>query len=327
MGEALTTTHSVPPDQQMLTATLTSLLIENGSNKGQLTIVRREPTIQGTFPKEIVTCRLDDGREIRLFCKYAAGHNHNAYGHRGGVALEATVYRKLLQPMQVSAPALQGVYTDRTTGEIWLILEHLDESVRVKKSADPAAMALAARWIGQFHAANEMRLQGGQIPFLKPYNVEYYLGWAQRTSQYAGHLHQHFHWLQPLCEGFETMVTSLLSAPPTVIHGEYYPKNILYRDGKIFPVDWESTAIAAGEIDLASLTEAWPEEIAHQLEFEYQQARWPAGKPAGFERTLGAAQLYLHFRWLGDLPGRTTNTGSLWRFEQLQAMGKRLELI
>jgi hypothetical protein len=317
-------THSIPPDRETLTATLTSLLIENGFSKGQLTVVHREPTIQGTFPKEIVTCRLADGREIQLFCKYAAGHNHNAYGHRGGGTHEATVYRELLQPMQASVPALQGVYTDRTTGEFWLILEYLNESVRVKKASDPAAMALAARWIGQFHALNEVRLQESPMPFLNSYDAGYYLGWAQRTWQYAGDLRQRFPWLKPLCERFEDVVATLLSAPPTVVHGEYYPKNILYRDGRIYPVDWESTAIGAGEIDLASLTEAWPEDIARQLEIEYQQARWPDGSPDEFQQTLGAARLYLHFRWLGDRPEGTT---SVWRFEQLHTAGKGLCLI
>ena len=113
-------------------------------------------------------------------------------------------------------------------------------------------------------------------------------------------------------------------APPTVIHGEYYPQNILYRDGKIHPIDWESTAIAAGEIDLASLIEGWTEEIVRQCQIQYQQARWPAGAPGEFDRTLCTAQLYLHFRWLSDLPETTTNG---WRFEQLHSAGKRLGLI
>ena len=271
-----------------------------------------------------MTCRLGDGREIRLFCKYAVDLKGDAHGHRGGVAHEGKVYRKLLQPMQVSAPALQGIYTDRATGQIWLILEYLDGSVRVKKSPDPAAMGLAARWIGQFHAVNEVRLPESQMKFLKSYDAEYYLGWAQRTWQYAGHLHQRFPWLKPLYENFNKAITALLFAPPTVIHGEYYPKNILYRDGRIYPVDWESTAIAAGEIDLASLTEAWPEDIACQIELEYLQARWPDGSPDEFQQTLEAARLYLHFRWLGD---RSEKATSGWRFEQLHAAGKRIGLI
>jgi hypothetical protein len=316
--------HSCTPDLQTLTAVLRSLLIEKGPCKGELNIVHREPMGQGTFPKEIVTCSLGGGRKFRLFCKYEMGYNHNAYGHRGGVAHEARVYLQLLQPLEVSTPWLYGVYEDASSGQVWLVLDFLEKSVRVKKSLDPEAMGLAARWIGQFHAAAEVRLQQAKIPFLKTYDAAYYRGWAQRTWRYSGPLRQRFPWLEPLCGRFEEAVATLLFAPETAIHGEYYPKNILFRDGKVYPIDWESTAIAAGEIDLASLIEGWPEEIAHQCQIQYRQARWPAGPPSDFERRLCAAQLYLHFRWLGDLPDTIADT---WRLEQLHSAGRRFGLL
>ena len=56
----------------------------------------------------------------------------------------------------------------------------------------------------------------------------------------------------------------------TVIHGEFYPKNVLIHDGIVCPIDWESTAISVGEIDLAALTENWSEEIVQQCKIEYQ---------------------------------------------------------
>jgi hypothetical protein len=62
-----------------------------------------------------------------------------------------------------------------------------------------------------------------------------------------------------------------------------------------------------------------------QLELEYQQARWSTGTPAGFEQTLHAARLYLHFRWLGD--PSTSHERTPWRFEQLRCAGEQLGLI
>jgi hypothetical protein len=59
---------------------------------------------------------------------------------------------------------------------------------------------------------------------------------------------------------------------------------------------------ALGEIDLAFLTDSWPEEIVRQCEREHQRVRRPTGSPTNFERRLGAAQLYMLFRWLGDRP-------------------------
>ena len=101
------------------------------------------------------------------------------------------------------------------------------------------------------------------------------------------------------------------------------------QDGVIYPVDWESAAIAAGEIDLASLTDRWPSSIIEQCELEYQHARWPQGAPVEFERRLTTARLYLHFRWLGEL--RDAHTAHVWRFERrfedIRSLGEKLHLL
>jgi aminoglycoside phosphotransferase (APT) family kinase protein len=211
------------------------------------------------------------------------------------------------------------------TGNTWLILEYLENSVTATKMPKAAAVVLAAGWIGRFHAANQARLARAPRPCLNTYDANYYRGWARRMSLSAGHWDQDFRWVAALCARWEGFAAPLLAAPPTIIHGEYYPKNVLCRSGIVYPIDWESAAIAAGEIDLASLTEGWPVQIVRQLELEYQQARWSTGTPAGFEQTLHAARLYLHFRWLGD--PSTSHERTPWRFEQLRCAGEQLGLI
>jgi hypothetical protein len=312
------------PNLQTLTVGLASLL------RSQVTVLDRRPNpYTSTFPSEIVTCRVHGGGELVLFCKYAAGgHPDNVYGHRGGVAYEAAVYRHLLQPSRASTPTLYGTYTDVSTGDSWLVVEYLDKSLRLPQVAETAApMSLAARWIGQFHRVSEERLSHSPMPFLIRYNAEYYLGWVRRTSLFAGHLHRRFPWLRTLCEHSEEFISLLSTSPLAVIHGEYYPKNILFRRGRVHPVDWESAAVAAGEIDLAALTENWGADIARQCELEYQRIRWPEGAPADFEQKLGAARLYLYFRWLGDRPDWTTHPSYLHSFAQLRSAGERLGLI
>src|SRR5205807_8984724 len=134
----------------------------------------------------------------------------------------------------------------------------------------------------------------------------YYVGWAGRTSKFAGRLHRSFPWLAKLCDDFGDVIAPLLEAPLTIIHGEYQPHNVLCREGEIYPVDWQSAAIASGEIDLVGLLDGWwPEDVVRHCEFEYRKARWPLGAPADFEQRLGAARLYWPLRWLGDLPEQT----------------------
>ena len=124
------------------------------------------------------------------------------------------------------------------------------------------------------------------------------------------------------------MFGPLLAAPATVIHGEFYINNILVRRKNVFPVDWESTAIAAGEIDLAALVEGpWRENVVRRCEREYQRSRWPDGAPHDFERTLDAARLYLYFRWLGERPDWTVREATLWRYDHLHGTAKKLGLI
>jgi aminoglycoside phosphotransferase (APT) family kinase protein len=188
-------------------------------------------------------------------------------------------------------------------------------------------MELAARWIGLFHADCDAGLTGVSFPFLNTYDAEFYLGWARRTSQFAGDLPERFPWLLSLCARFEEIVPSLLEPPLTVIHGEYTPHNVLYRQGIIYPVDWESAAFAVGEIDLAILTDSWSPEVVRQCELEYQRARWPEGSPANFERLFGAARVYTQFRWLGDQLRLGLNKNILGRLEQLRSVGERLGLI
>jgi hypothetical protein len=317
------------PDIETLTAGLSSVLSDSRSSRRQVTVLSREPVATASsFPAEVVECRLDDGSDMRLFCKYGSGQGHVVYRHRGGTAYEAEVYRHVLRPCRESIPAFYGAYEDETTGETWLILKYLDESVRISRTREPTeSMALAARWIGRFHAENERRVSDGLPSLMNEYDFEYYVGWSRRTSRFAVQRQQQFPWVPMLCERFETVVPLLLARSPTIIHGEYYPANVLFRGGSVYPVDWESAAIAAGEIDLASLVEGWATQIARRCETEYRQARWPEGAPADFERVLDAARLYLHFRWLGDRQEWTMDDGFSWRFDLLHSAGQRLGLL
>jgi thiamine kinase-like enzyme len=322
--------HATIPDLTTLAARLSAALDGEFALMGPLTVIERQPSLYAsTFPSEVVTCRQADGSLLRVFCKYSAGLHHGAHGHRGGPAYEAIVYKRVLQPLAISAPRFYGAYHDGAEHGDAILIEFLDQCRWVDKALEPDAMSLAASWIGRFHALNESRAKTGEpdSPPLTVYNREYYRGWARRTSKFALRWHGQYSWLARLCERFEETIAPLLSAVPTVIHGEFYPTNILYRGGTVYPVDWESAAIGAGEIDLATLTEDWPEQLARQCEVRYQQERWPAGPPVIFRQTLQAARLYLFFRWLGDRPEWTDHDSAQSSIERLGSLGERMGII
>lgn len=289
------------PELDALSTELESAITIGGVLSGELKVVSRQANeFYSTFPSEVITCRFDGKREIRLFCKYSADLDHEAHGHRGGVVYEAEVYRQLLQDLDLSSPTLYGVYREAANNRVGLVLEYLADNARVTKTFDSEAMDKAARWIGRFHALCSTRVSSSELSFLRRYDPDYYKGWASRTRHMAEQSGSCPRWLRTACDRFDEVIEALCDTHPTIIHGEYYPNNILLQNGLIHPVDWESTAIGSGEIDLATLTEGWDQGSIQRLILEYQRARWLEGPPHDFHERLCAARIYIQFRWLGD---------------------------
>ncbi|HYT59667.1 MAG TPA: hypothetical protein VEL06_05825 [Haliangiales bacterium] len=326
---------SLLPALPRLADGLMAALVAKDSPRPVTVLSRKVPRFMYTFPNEVVTCRLPDGHKRRVFIKYQAGRGHQSFGHRGDVRYEAKVYQHLLRSLPGFRPRFLGALTEPAINDTWLMLEFAYGAARVfdlsfhESTAQARALMESARWIGQFHAACEARVQDPALSFLKRYDAEYYRGWARRMAEFSRPLQGRFPWLVGLRKWGDAWFAPLLTAPQTVIHGEFYSKTVLVRKEKLFVVDWESAAVAPGEIDLATLTEGkhWRGRIARQCEREYQRARWPGGVPTGFKRTLAAARIYLHFRWLGERPDWTVREKTIWRYDHLRAAAKQLGLI
>jgi len=312
------------PDIAELRAVLAPLCAQAGVSPHALVSTRREVNdYTSSHESEIVACEFADGTVRRLFIKYMAtlDESHRDHGMRGGLAYEALVYSKLLRG--ANRPAFHGLHQGRD-GLLWLVVEFAEEAVRLQHTEDESAFFEAAAWLGKFHAVQERRLATTRPAGVRVYDAEFYRGWARRTNEFAGDWHRSTPWLAGLCANFDSVSAVLLASPPTLVHGEFYPRNILYREGEIFSVDWESAAIGAGEIDLAALSEDWPGAGEGQFQRAYSDARWPAGAPDSFERRLIAARMFMQLRWMGEHPGWTQQPGEArWRLGELQRWGNR----
>lgn len=265
---------------------------------------RRENPYTSTFASEIVTC--DDG--LRLFLKYGP-RTAPGDGHHGGVHREAQVYRHLLAPLGFSVPRYVG---SLQRGEaVWLVLKAV-EGRRLQH--EPSAMWRAARWLGHFHRLGQELLVRKARKRLTVYDLAYYERWASRTRELAAPLD--LPWLEGVLADFLRDAPVLLKRR-TVVHGEYYPRNILVDAEAVHPVDWESAAVGAGEVDLACLVDRWPEEVREDCATAYARARWPRGAPEAFRESLRVAGVYLHLRWLGDRAEWTIGESHRWRWEAL----------
>ncbi|MBI3939644.1 MAG: phosphotransferase [Acidobacteria bacterium] len=313
------------PDAQALMLVFDSIFNSSRSPRRRVNIVSRKPNAYTSYhPSELVGCRFDDGSRLTLLVKYWVGPTKDR-GHPIGPGYEAKVYRRVLQPLGCSTPQFFGAHNDPETGATWLIIEYLEDGVYPNKTlVQLASLGLTARWIGQFHAANQARWSSPSLSFLHRYDAPYYLQWARSTAQFeAGNARRHS-WLSALYLRYEEAVDFLLSKPATVIHGDYYADNTLIFRGAIRPIDWENASIAAGEIDLASFTNGWHWQAVQACELEYQQGRWPEGAPADFKRTLDCARLFVLFRLLGEAQNWPDAGMRRWRFRQLRSVCKRL---
>ena len=287
------------PSTERLTTGLNTVFHNYGPD-GNLTVLSRKRNMfESTFASEIITCRSLRNGTFRVFCKYGTNDFDKGYGHRGGVSYEASVYSEVLAPLRASTPTFYGVYNEKRSGRTWLLLEYVEgASQDISKTND--AVIHAARWIGRFHASSENQLSRRRLSFLRRYDEPYYVGWARRTNRLFGDRRSELPWLPRLCSMFEELVPDLLGARKTVIHGEYYPSNVVYRDRMSRPADWQSAAVAAGQIDLAALTQNWPRRMVNRMVREYKRTRWRGEEPDNFDRIFGIARVYMILRWLGD---------------------------
>ncbi|HKO79477.1 MAG TPA: phosphotransferase [Chitinophagaceae bacterium] len=307
---------STLPNSEVLTRHLSKLFSENGDAKNVEVISRSAFKGSSTFPAEIIKCQLPDGKILTLFGKYLAGLGPNNHGHRGGVEYEIKVYDEVLRNLPLPKANFWGKCFFKENDETLLLMDFLEGSISLKGNPDINLYLNAASWAAKMHNFFE-----GNVPsFVKVYDQAYYFIWLTRMENEPSILAAQ-PWLQDVINYFRSHIDLLIKAPQTLIHGEFYSKNILIRNGIAYPVDWESAAYAPGEIDLASIIEARKQEVVERITESYTTARFENkefDKPS-FEKRLWMAQLYLHFRFF--FPKREE-----WRYDHIHALAKKLEI-
>ena len=289
------------PDDLLLSEQLSTLQYYANSRVEKIEILAREHYVgSSTFPAEIVTCKLNDGKIISLFCKYLFGTEFEDFGHRGGVKYESIIYNEVLKAIPLSIPKYYGYCIFPASTDGVLILENLQDSVRLFETLEPeVSLKDAACWIAKFHS----QWEGRSFDCLKVYDESFYRLWGDEVRRLSHKIEKEHPWIIHLCTFFIDNLDLLISGPQTIIHGEYYPKNILIKNKIVYPIDWESAAMATGEIDLASLIEGWDEPEARGAIEAYKETRWGEIKkvPDKFERTLLLCQIYFYFRWFTEM--------------------------
>ena len=306
------------PSDAALRHHLRELLKVRGATAPHCEITEREPLeLARTHPSERVVC-LVDGRREELYCKYG-GHSdaaHLRHGHRHGIRYEAAVYEHTLRAIDLPIARFRGAVE---SGEsTWLVMDYLNSAGPVSRTGIAGALSEAGRWLGSFHRQSAVIAVSPAAEFLYRHSAAHYLGCAERTLEFAAPLITQYPWLAAAANRYAEWAVPQLLAEQAVIHGEFYSSNVLYRDGEVVPVDWESAAVGAPEIDLAFLLEGWSDADRTSVIEAYASARWPNGSRPDISSRLQAATMFSQFRWLGDRPEWTVDRENRWRFKILR---------
>jgi len=296
-----------PSDLELLAALQPLISPEALTTGDGLKIVsRRRNEYTSSSQSEIVTIRPFSGACRELLVKYARTALDPEPRCRQGIEYCDRVYRQLVAHLPISHLTAWGMIHVGDPPVAVLVIDYLASSLRVSEAPDESGIIAAAEWCGRFHRFGETVQQDESLQFLVQYDRAHYRAWATRAMAIAAAAGGTPDWLRQLCITFEEQCELLADAPATTIHGEFGPQNVLWQEGVIYPIDWESAAIGPGEIDLAALLFNWPTDIVDRCLVGYWRERGEA-RPDSFAAVWNAATLFTALRWLPDFDGPRGN--------------------
>lgn len=273
----------------------------------EVEVLTRSPLADASsFPVERVEV-VADGERLGLVFKDCSPDSPSEGGARAKPALvldagrEIETYRHVLGPAAIAAPRCHGSISDPEGGRFWLFLEHVRGEV-LWRIGDLEIWEESARWLADLHGR---ALPAGGAGLLR-YDADWFRTWLPRAAKTPAGAS-----LARLGARWERVVDRLSEWPPSLVHGEFYPSNVLIQQAggpvRVRPVDWEMAGIGPGLLDLAALTAGgWTEDERRRLVAAYFEA-WPERLPRpewpDFADALDHCRLHLAVQWIGWSPG------------------------
>jgi aminoglycoside phosphotransferase (APT) family kinase protein len=193
----------------------------------------------------------------------------------------------------------------------WLFIEHL-EGKELYQTGEWEVWESVARGLARMHAISRPLV--GASPTLQRRLVRHDgdqpRKWYQRACSIVQRVRgeQAQRRLSALSSLLPAMEESLAAGPRTLVHGEFYPSNILVSQSPsgclVRAVDWEMAAMGSGLLDLAALLAGrWTQQQQHSLALAYfEEQRCLSGEGENvddFFTRLNYCRLYTALRWLG----------------------------
>ena len=305
-----------PPSDDEVVRALEDGLRSQGE-PGVVAALERAPYAYATsFPLEEVEARLGDGRRLQLILKDLtwerllgdARHTKPRFLYEPRRPIDT--YRRILAGTDLGVRCYAAVADDRNR-RYWLLLEKV-AGVELWQVGTFATWESVARWLARLHRAFAAEEGDGVLErnrFLIRYDEALFGTWPARALEAAearGAGTQDRRRLADIATGYGEVVQTLCALPPTFVHGELYPSNVLVDERapetKVWPIDWEMAGLGPAYLDLVALTAGWDGGKQWRLVDAYVEelgtARW---RREGHElaRVLECCRLHYALQWLG----------------------------
>jgi hypothetical protein len=222
---------------------------------------------------EELEVELGDGRVLHLLHKDLGRVPPSRPAFLHDPAREIETYRRLLAPAGLGTAVFHG------SEGAHLFIEKV-EGVELWQVGELETWRHVARWLRRMHDAFP---GGAEDIHLLRYDGDFFRLWLARAAALAGDL-------GPVAGIHDAVVERLLGLPQSVVHGDFYPSNVLVAGERVCPVDWELAGWGPSLLDLAALTSGWPEDEQAAIAAAY-------GDVSGED--LDCCRLHLAVRWLG----------------------------
>jgi len=283
---------------------------------------------------------LDDGETLRLLFKDLSRGRLLADARNCRPSFlydplrEITVYREILRHVDLDTATCYGSIVDEAGDRFWIFLEKVP-GIRLNKVGEFGVWQTIAARLARMHSRLFDRVPhlDREQPLVR-YDATFYHRWPERAIQFS--LPGSRSDLERIAAGYASIVQELLRSPLTIVHGDFFPFNVLVdrrsdRDLRMRTIDWETAGIGPALVDLAALIAgSWGEEEKRALVESYRRAIDPeiVIVPAGeaFDRLLDACRLHVCLQWLGYAPEWTERHGEAW-FAEALPIAERLGLL
>lgn len=288
-----------------------------GAGVAVTALERRPCEYRTSFALEELDVNLADGRALRIMFKDLSRACLDENAQRVKPAFlhdpqrEVEVYRDLLDGAALGTPAYYGAAVDPARDRHWLFIENVAGPV-LWQIGEFEVWEETARWLARMHAALAPAA-AAPPPSLLHYGPDLFRTWIDRAREFAQR--PGTPWdeetravVVDLSERYEPVVERLSALPATIVHGEFYPSNVLVQDPlsaiRVAPIDWEIAAVGPGLLDLAALTIGkWTPAERAALARAYREAAeaGPSAEalPADFDAALDCCRLHLAVQALG----------------------------